>query len=82
MMAQRWFGICYVWLQLSLHRKHIDPRMGPTIKRTRDDTGQMGLGVHLDMVYMDYVNKNYYVQAYMLPVRGGNGYGTGNWVGQ
>ncbi len=78
MMAQRWFGICYVWWQLSLHRKRIEPRMGPTIKWTRDDTEQMGLRGEVDMVYMGYVNQNYYMQ----PVRGGNGYGTGNWVGQ
>jgi hypothetical protein len=42
-----------------LHHKRIDPRMGPTIKWTRDGTGQMGWVVNVDMVHMDCVNKNY-----------------------
>jgi hypothetical protein len=33
--------------------------MGPTIKWTRDGTGQMGWVVNVDMVHMDCVNKNY-----------------------
>jgi hypothetical protein len=30
--------------------------------------------VYLDMAYMECVNKNYYVQVYVLPVRGDNGH--------
>ncbi len=33
--------------------------------------------VHFNIVHMDYVNKT--TEAYVLPVRGGNGYATGNW---
>jgi hypothetical protein len=33
--------------------------------------------MHLDRVYVDYVNKT--MSAYVLPVRGGDGYATGSW---